>query len=52
MPLQEIPRNLSDLDMDISTDFIENSPYQGDVISERYQYLIGHNSRNHQNWIV
>ena len=37
MPLQEVPRNLSDLDTDINMDFKENCPYQEDVISETYQ---------------
>ena len=39
IPLQDIPRNLSDLDMDINTDFKENSLYQEGVISEMYQRL-------------
>ena len=37
IPLQELPRHLSDLNMDINTDFKENSPYQEGVISETYQ---------------
>ena len=37
IPLQEIPRNLSDLYMDINTDFEENSPNQEVMISETYQ---------------
>ena len=37
IPIQEIPRNLSDVDMDINADFKENSPYQEGVISEMYQ---------------
>ena len=52
IPLQEVPRNLSDLDMDINADFKENSPYQEGVILATYQDLIGHISRNHQNWMV
>ena len=35
--LQEVPRNLSDFDMNINTDSEENSPYQEGVISETYQ---------------
>ena len=34
--LQEIPRKLMDLDVDINKDFEENSPYQEGVISETY----------------
>ena len=37
MPLQEIPRKLTDLDKDINMDFKENSPYQEGIISETYQ---------------
>ena len=37
IPLQEIPRILTDLDTDINTDFKENSPYQEGLISETYQ---------------
>ena len=37
IPLQEVPRNLPDLDTEINTDFEENSPYQEVVISETYQ---------------
>ena len=37
MPLQEIPRNLMDSDMEIYMDFKENSPYQEGVILETYQ---------------
>ena len=37
LPLQEIPRKLTDLDTDINTDFDENSPYQEGFISERSQ---------------
>ena len=37
IPLQEIPRKLMDLDMDINMDFKENSPYQECGISETYQ---------------
>ena len=37
IPLQEIPRNLMDLDMDITMNFQENSPCQEGVISEIYQ---------------
>ena len=32
--LQEIPRKLMDLNMDINMDFEENSPYQEGVISD------------------
>ena len=39
IPLHKIPRGFSDLDMDINTDFEENSPYQVGVISETYQRL-------------
>ena len=39
IPLQEVHRNLSDLDMDINIDFKENSLYQEGVISETYQRL-------------
>ena len=35
--LPEIPRKLRDLDMDINTDFKENSPYQEGVILKMYQ---------------
>ena len=34
IPLQEVPRNLLDLDTDINMDFEENSPYQEGIISE------------------
>ena len=34
IPLQEIPRKLTDWDTDINMDFEENSPYQEGVISE------------------
>ena len=37
IPLQEIPRKLTDIDTDINTDFKETSPYQEGVISETYQ---------------
>ena len=37
IPLQEIPRNLTDLEMDINTDFEENAPYEECVVSETYQ---------------
>ena len=37
IPLQEIPRKLTELDTDINKDFKENSPYQEAVISEIYQ---------------
>ena len=37
IPIQEVPRNLLDLDPEINTDFKENSPLQDGVISEKYQ---------------
>ena len=37
IPLQEIPRKLTDFNTDINKDFKENSPYQKGVISEMYQ---------------
>ena len=37
IPLQEIPRKLTDLDRYINTDFLENSSYQEGIISETYQ---------------
>ena len=37
IPLQEIPRKITDSDMEIKMDFEENSPYQEGVISEIYQ---------------
>ena len=37
MPLQKVPRNVSDLDVDINMDFEENSTYQEGVISQIYQ---------------
>ena len=37
IPLQEIPRKLTDLDTDIYMDFEENSCYQEGVISETCQ---------------
>ena len=37
IPIQEVPRKLSDLDTDINTHFEENSPDQEGVISETYQ---------------
>ena len=40
IPLQEVPRNLSDLDTDINMYFKENSPYQEGVISETYQWPV------------
>ena len=36
-PLQDMPRKLTDLDMDINIDIEENSPYQEGIISETYQ---------------
>ena len=39
IPIQEVPRYLSNLDMDINTDIEENSHYQEGVISEMYQRL-------------
>ena len=36
IPLQEVPRNLLDLDPEINMDFEENSPFQEGVISEIY----------------
>ena len=47
IPLQEIPRKLTDFDTDINADFKENSPYQEDVILETYQRPSGHISKNH-----
>ena len=49
IPLQEIPRKLTDLDTDINMHFKENSPYQEGVISECIKGLTGHISKNHQN---
>ena len=37
IPMQEVPRNLSDLNPEINMDFKENSLFQKDVISETYQ---------------
>ena len=37
IPIQEVPRNLSDLDQEINTDFEENSPSQEGVIFKTYQ---------------
>ena len=37
IPLQETPRKLTDLDIDINTNFEENSPHQEGKISETYQ---------------
>ena len=37
IPLQEIPRKLMDLHMEINTDFEENSPDQEGVIKDTYQ---------------
>ena len=37
IPMQEVPRKLTDGDRDINTDFKENSPYQEGVILETYQ---------------
>ena len=34
IPLQEIPRKLTDLDTDINIDFEENPPYQEGILSE------------------
>ena len=39
IPIQEIPRKLMDLDLDINMDIEENSPYQEGVIPETYQRL-------------
>ena len=39
IPLQEVPRNLLDLDMDVNVNFKENSPVQDGVISDTYQIL-------------
>ena len=36
-PIPDIPRNLSDFDQEIKTDFRENSPFQEGMISEMYQ---------------
>ena len=36
IPLQKIPRKLTDLDMDINMDFSENCPHQEGVTSETY----------------
>ena len=36
-PLQDMPRKLTDLDMDFNIDIKENSPYQKGIISETYQ---------------
>ena len=37
--LQDIPRELTDLNIDINIDIEENSPYQESIISETYQRL-------------
>ena len=37
IPLQEVPRNLLDLDPEINTAFKEDSPFKEGVISETYQ---------------
>ena len=37
IPIQEVPRNVSDSDPEINTDFEENWPFQEDVNSEMYQ---------------
>ena len=37
IPLQEIPRNLMDLDTESNMDFEGNSPFQEGVVSEMYQ---------------
>ena len=47
MPLQEIPRKLMDLDMD----FKENSHFKNVLYQKHIKNLIGHISKNHQNWI-
>ena len=52
IPLQEIPRKLTDLDMNINTNFEENSPFQGGVIPETYQRPNRSYSKNQHNWIV
>ena len=37
MPIPKIPRNISDIDPELNTDFKDNSPYQEGVISDLYQ---------------
>ena len=37
IPIQSVPRNLSDLEPEINMDFEENPPFEEGVISEIYQ---------------
>ena len=37
LPIPKIPRSLLDIDLEINTDFEENSPFQEGLISETYQ---------------
>ena len=41
IPIEEIPRNLIGLDMNLNMDFKENSPYQDGVMSDVIEDLIG-----------
>ena len=52
IPLQEVPRNVSDWDLDINIDYEENFHYQEGVISETYQRPDKSYFRNLKNWIV
>ena len=52
IPLQEIPRNLTDLDTDINTDFKENCPIKKVSYQKYIKDPVEHFSRNHKNWIV
>ena len=37
LPIPEVPRKLSDFDLEINADFKENSPFQEGMFSEMYQ---------------